>query len=163
MKQAILVILATACIAILATWREAPTSFAQDGVDLSKPEPAPLIDNYEIMEILMDPVYEKLKDSVSIEPTRRKDWRAIYLSAYTLGEQANLLFSRNDEDYMTTPEWDALTVEMRQLCADIGTAVKAKDYPAIKKSYEALIANCNACHVKFEGEEDATIVEPWDL
>ncbi len=128
--------------------------------DLTLAEPQPLVDNHEIMDLMIDPTYELLKDAAAVEPDGRKGWRALYVHSYAMGEIANLLFARNDQEYMATPEWDQLVVEMRKLCNAIAEATKAQDYPAVKQHYEALIVNCNACHTKFE-PEDATEVKPW--
>ena len=146
-------------LAAAATLQISPL-FAADEADPTLPEPRPLIDCYELMDILMDPAYEGLKDATEVEPTGRKGWRALYVYSYSLAELANLLFSRTDEDYMGTPEWNELAVEMRERCVAIAEAAKAKDFPAVQKNYELVIQNCNACHQKFE-PEDATEVKPW--
>ena len=120
-------VLALTIVAATA-WQNAPL-FAEDA-DFSKFEAQPLIDNYELMDFMVDPVYEKLKEAASVEPTGRKGWRALYFNAYSMGELANLLFSRTDQEYMGTPEWNELARQMRQFCNNIGAATKAKDCPA---------------------------------
>lgn len=153
-----------ACIGVVALIGAATlqrTAYLESTKDLTLAEPQPLVDTYDLMDLIFDPTYESLKEAVSVEPEGRREWRAIYIHAYVMGELANLLFARNDHEYMTTKEWDDLVIEMRRLADNIGEATKAKDYPAAKSNYEALVANCNACHTKFE-PEDATEVKVWD-
>ena len=130
-------------------------------VDRTVQEPLALLDCYEMMDLMMDPVYENLKNAVAVEPAGRKEWRAIYVPTYQIGEQANLLFSRKDEDYMLTDDWKKQAVELRESAYALGEAVKARDYAAVKAKYTALIDSCNKCHTVLN-LEDAPKVEYVD-
>ena len=161
MKHAIMFVAAVTIAATSGLWLPLSPLHAQDAapaVDPNVTVARPLVDTYELMDFMMDPVYEELKDAVAAEPTGRAGWRAIYVAAFTLGEQANLLFSRTDQDYMKTPEWAKATVDMREKANAIGLAVRNQDYAAAKAGYAVLIESCNACHKQFEPE--APVVEP---
>ena len=144
---------AVGCVALLGADEAAK--------DLSVPEETPVIDTYEVMEFMMDPAYEALKDALVTEPEGRRGWRAVYVASYTVAEQANLLFSRNDEEYMLTPEWDQMSADMRQKAAAIGDTVREQDYSKAKDAYLGLIQSCNACHQATD-PDNAPEVKPWD-
>lgn len=136
------------------------TVSAQEERDLSVQSPIPLLDNYELMDYMIDPVYERLKDAVAVKPEGRKGWRALYVEAFSMAELSNLVYLRDDEDYMGTDEWNEMTTISRKQSMDIVTAIKAKDYPSIRKHYESLIQTCNKCHEQFV-PDDPTEVKPW--
>ena len=94
------------------------------------------------------------------EPEGRKTWRALYVATYRLSEVANLLYFREDKEYMKTDEWKRMATQMRDHAVSIGEAVKERDIDLIRSRYEKLIQNCNDCHVQFE-PDDNTEVEPW--
>lgn len=119
-----------------------------------------VIDNVELMELLFDPYYVDLRNALKNEPEGRKEWRRAYIATYRLAEVTNLLFSREGEDYMQTPEWEALALESRAAVEKVGDAVRALDYEAAKSRYIAYIETCNKCHQTFE-PDDATVVEAF--
>jgi len=119
-----------------------------------------VIDNVELMELLFDPYYVDLRNALKKAPERRKDWRSVYIATYRLAEATNLLFSREGEDYMGTPEWNALALESRTAVEAVGEAVRELDYDLTKSRYIAFIETCNNCHTAFELEEP-TIVDAF--
>jgi hypothetical protein len=138
-------------------------ALAQSGsteADSPATEEKQIIDNVELMELLFDPYYVDLRNSLKKAPERRRDWRTVYIATYRLAEATNLLFSREGEDYMGTPEWNALALESREAVEAVGAAVRELDYELTKSRYIAFIETCNKCHEAFELEEP-TIVEPF--
>lgn len=119
-----------------------------------------VIDNVELMELLFDPYYVDLRNSLKTPPEGRKEWRRVYIATYRLAEVTNLLFSRDGEDYMKTPEWKALALESRNAIEEVGEAVRKLDYDLTKSRYIAYIETCNNCHSAFELEEP-TVVDPF--
>lgn len=123
-------------------------------------EPKAILDNGEVMEFFFDPYYVDFRNVAKEEPRGRKSWRAMYVAAYRLSEATNLLFFRDDEEYMTTEEWREESLVARDAAVALGDAVKEKDIVIIRQKYEALIETCNHCHQRFEKEEP-TEVAPW--
>lgn len=123
-------------------------------VDPQLTEAIQLVDTYEIMSLFFEEPFETLRATLLIEPKKRKQMKAIYNSAYALGEAHNLLFSRSDEDYMSDPDWASLTVAGRVILSSIGESLKTKDYPKIQESFIALVESCNDCHERFELDVD---------
>ncbi len=119
-----------------------------------------VIDNVEVMELFFDPYYVDLRNSLKTAPEGRKEWRRVYIATYRLAEATNLLFSRQGEDYMATPEWNQLALESRTAIEAVGEAVRKLDYDLTKTRYIDYIKTCNNCHSAFELEEP-TIVEPF--
>jgi hypothetical protein len=119
----------------------------------------PLVSGYELMEIFFEPYMEQLKESVAAEPDKRRGWQDIYKQALALGEASTLNLSRNDQDYMGTPEWKDLTLASRALTVEVAEAAKNQDFAAVTAKYQALVQSCNACHTKFE-PDTAPVLEP---
>jgi uncharacterized membrane protein len=121
----------------------------------------PLVATDELMEVLFEPLIEDLRAALVEEPKGRRALKAVYNPASAIAESHNLLFSRDDEDYMATPEWDALTVAGRDASMALGDAVMAQDYPGARAAFVALVKSCNACHDEFDGSiEDIDDVIP---
>ena len=152
MKKAVSVIAVTALAVGGAAWHTAGVHAQDTGVE-------PLVTGYELMEIIYKPFMEQLKESVAAEPEKRRGWQAIYKNSLALGEASALNLTRNDEDYMATPEWKELTLAVRALNVEIAEAAKKKDFPGVTEKYLALVKSCNECHTKF-AEEDAPTIEP---
>jgi hypothetical protein len=121
--------------------------------------PVPLVEAHEVMELFFEHEFETLKELMQKEPTKRNDWKGIFNGALELAEAHNLLFFRDDEDYMETDEWITLTVAGRDAALAIATSVKARDFSVIKSKYSAMVKSCNACHEEFQGDEPEVIEE----
>lgn len=121
-----------------------------------------ILETAEIMEFLMDPIYEDLKDWVESPPEKRADWRGLYVSAYTLAEINNLLYSRTGHAYMLDRDWRDLVSESRAVAAKLADSVRSReDYEAIKFNYLAVVESCNACHARYGlSEDDAPRIDP---
>ena len=121
--------------------------------------PAAVIKNQELMKLLFDPYYIDLKRSLADEPSGGKAWRQAYIAAFRICEVSNLLYLRDDKQYMQGDEWRELSDVSRSAAVEVGEAIKKLDYPLARQKYEALIKSCNTCHEKFEPTEP-TIVMP---
>ncbi len=123
---------------------------------------AQVIKTGEIMELLMDPIHEDLKDVIENPPEKRADWRGLYVAAYTLAETNNLLYSRNDHGYMLQPEWRERVTDARAVTVTLADSIKEQaEYETIKANYLAVVENCNDCHRRYDpSEQDAPRVDP---
>lgn len=127
-----------------------------------------ILSTAELMELLMDPIHEDLKDVIENPPEKRADWRGLYVAAYTLAETNNLLYSRTDHGYMLQPEWRDRVTDARAVTVALADSIKAQEeYETIKESYLAVVENCNECHLRYDPTQmDAPRVDPprpWDI
>jgi len=125
-----------------------------------------IVSTAELMKLLVDPIYEELKDAIETPPDGRNEWRALYIAAFNLAEVNNLLFSRSDEDYQATPEWIEESLEAQELGITLAESIRAQsEYETIKDNYLAVMRNCNDCHRTFEPGEIDEITPPlsWDI
>ncbi len=111
--------------------------------------PTPVDTNmHDFMEGVFQAPYRRLKAAMAAEPKDAPAWKAIRSDALILAEGGNLLLLRKPaKDADLWAKWSALS---RDAGGDLFKAAKAKDYPAAKKAYEAMLGHCNACHKKFE-------------
>lgn len=124
--------------------------------------PAEVIETGEVMELLMDPIHEDLKDFIENPPKKRADWRGLYVSAFTLAEVNNLLYSRTDHGYMLQQEWRDRVTDARAVTVTLADSIKHQDdYETIKANYLAVVENCNECHQRYDPRgDDAPRVDP---
>ena len=52
----------------------------------STPEPVPVLENVELMDLMIKPAYDALRQAVEHSPADRKGWAAIYQQAARLAE-----------------------------------------------------------------------------
>ena len=124
------------------------------------PEKA-IISTAEVMKLLVDPTYETLKDAVENPPAKRAEWRALYVAAFSLAELTNLMYSRGDEEFQHTPEWQEESKRSQEIVTKLAESVRSQaDYAVIKENYMALVTDCNECHRKFMPGEIDEIVPP---
>lgn len=153
--------------AVLACQQPAEEAAAPPGPELPAVEavevvPPPhyekqILTTAELMKLLVDPIYEDLKDAIVLPPTRRKAWRMLYIAAYNLAEVNNLLFSREDEDedkqYLYTQKWIDECLEAADVLLKLADSVRAQaEYDVLKANFLAVMNNCNRCHREFELE-----------
>jgi hypothetical protein len=113
------------------------------------------------MKLLIDPTYEKLRDAVENPPEKRAQWRALYISAYSLAELNNIYYSRGDKDFMKKPEWAEHCKLTQELSIKLAESIRAQsDYATIKTNFLAVMKNCNDCHRQFEPGEIDEILPP---
>lgn len=121
--------------------------------DASAPgEGVAVLDTYNLMELLFEPPFTKLKESMATEPADRRAWNAVKDQVGILAEVSNLVALRNELDYEKTEEWDQFAAKSRDAAIALLEPVKASDYAAAKEKYAALVESCNACHTRFEPE-----------
>ena len=135
-------------------------------------DPAPahhekqIVETAELMKLLVDPIYEELKEAIEVEPKGRKAWRALYIAAFNLAEVNNLLFSRTDEDFMLTPEWVEESLNAQRILNAFAKSVRSQsEYEVLTENYLAVMSNCNDCHRTFSPGEVDEIVPPesWGM
>ena len=103
---------------------------------------------HDYMEALFQGPYRRLKAGMAAEPKDNAGWKVIRSEALTMTEASNGLLVRKPEK--DGDEWAKYSVASRDAAADVYKAAKAKDFPAAKKAYEAMLGHCNACHKKFD-------------
>lgn len=114
----------------------------------------------ELMKLLVDPMFEDLKDAIENSPEKRKDWRSLYIAAFNLAELSNLTFSRTGKDYMETDEWTAEIIKARGEAIDLAETVRKRpEYSVLKEKFIVVMQSCNDCHVKFSADEDIDEIE----
>jgi hypothetical protein len=107
-------VIAVAVLGVLTSNR----LFAQDSRG-----PVALVEAHEIMELFFEHELENLKGFMQKEPVSRNELKGIFNGANELAEAHNLLFFRNDEDYMATEDWAALTVAGREASLTVAKSV----------------------------------------
>lgn len=123
--------------------------------------PVQVLKTEELMKIMVDPVYEDMKDWIEVPPQRRKEWRGLYIAAFSLAELSNLLYARTGEEYTDSEEWARLTTEARDITIQLAESVREQaDYETLKRNYLAVVDSCNECHERFDTEEPAQIDVP---
>jgi hypothetical protein len=117
-------------------------------------EPAPQAveaDMHHFMEYLVEPAYLRLQSSMAGAPADNAGWKAIKGDPLLLAEATNLLFARLPKE--NARAWKQTSADVRASGAALYEAAKKKDYAVARRSYEAMIKNCNACHEQFHKGE----------
>ena len=123
--------------------------------------PVQVLKTEELMKIMMDPVYEDLKDWIEVPPQRRKAWRGLYVAAFSIAELSNLMYARTGEEYTDSEEWTRLTTEARDTAIQLAESVREQaEYDILKRNYLAVVDSCNRCHERFDDEEPTQIDVP---
>lgn len=117
-----------------------------------------IINTAELMKLLMDPMFEELKDAIEKPPEGRKMWRQLYITSFNLAEVNNLLFSREPEkkkEYIGTQLWIDESIEAVDLLTKLAESVREQsEYDVLKANFTAVLNNCNQCHRVFEDEDE---------
>lgn len=122
--------------------------------------PIQILEADELMKLLVDPMFEDLKDAIENPPEKRKHWRSLYIAAFNLAEVNNLTFSRTGNDYMETEEWTAEIVKARGEVIDLAETIRTRpEYAELKEKFIVVMQSCNDCHVKFSADEDIDEIE----
>jgi len=141
-------------VATVAVFSAQPAVLAQeeevDPATDDATEPVPVLSGYNLMATFFHDPYEALEETLAEEPADRRAWRSIRDNAYALAEASNLLFSRNDMEYMGKEEWNKLSVEGRQAAVALGDSTREQDYAKSRAAFVALVESCNKCHEAFE-------------
>ncbi len=114
-----------------------------------------VLDAAELMKLMVDPTFENLKDAIENPPAKRKEWRMLYIAAFSLAELNNLSYSRTGNDYMETEEWTDFVTKARAETIDVAETVRSRpDYEIMKDKFITVMESCNDCHVKFSADEE---------
>lgn len=122
-------------------------------------QPAPVLDNVDLMDLMVKPAYDDLQRSVAQAPADRKAWAGIYQKAARLAEIENLLFLRTRAGEERKAEWATRAGAARQASADVAAAAlrglrntSATDLDELTRRLPAVADGCNACHRAFARE-----------
>ncbi|MBX3442728.1 MAG: cytochrome c [Planctomyces sp.] len=108
-------------------------------------------DMHEFMEYVFEPTYLRLKPKLAAETADNAAFKAIKSDSLILAEAGNLLLIRQpDEDQA---DWAKHSIGVRDAGGELYRAAKAKNFPASKQHFAAMIQHCNACHDQFAGGE----------
>src|SRR5438270_433033 len=100
--------------AMTAAQAAAPQASAQ-------PQPSPVLDNVDLMDLMVKPAYDALRQAVTHPPADRKAWAILYQQAARLAELENLLFFRVRAGNERQGEW----IERAARARDASAAVAA--------------------------------------
>lgn len=108
-------------------------------------------DMHEFMEYEFEPVFKRLKPAMAEDQSAGPNWKLIKSDALILAEGGNLLLMRGPKE--EAAKWAEHSRTLRVLGGKLYRAAKAKDFPAARDQYAAMVKNCNACHNDFAGGE----------
>jgi hypothetical protein len=91
-------------------------------------QPVAVLDNVDLMNLMIKPAYEALRQAMAQPPADRKAWAALYQQAARLAEVENLLFFRTRAGEGRQLEW-------------VGRAARARDASAACAAPLPLISN----------------------
>jgi len=128
-------------------------------------QPAPVLDNVDLMDLMLKPAYDELQQAMARPPADRKAWAALYQKAARLAELENLLFFRTRAEEPRKAEWAAKAARARQATADVAAAAllglrsaRPADFAIVSASFPAVSDGCTACHRAFARE--APVIKP---
>lgn len=119
--------------------------------------PVQVMETKEMMKILMDPLWEDIRDLTEKEPKLRRDWRSLYIATFSLAEDHNLLFNRQGSDYHQTEEWKKFSIDGLKASIALAESVRDQNFEAVLENKTKVMNTCNACHQQFEPMEAPTI------
>ena len=129
------------------------------------PQPAPVLDNVDLMDLMVKPAYDELQQAMARPPADRKAWAALYQKASRLAELENLLFFRTRAEESRKAEWAGRAARARLASADVAAAallglrsVRPEDFAIVRASFPAVSDGCTACHRAFARE--APVIRP---
>lgn len=166
MKRVQILVALSTCLVLMAAYNLSTSKTAITGTEIVHAadevvKEKQILETAELMKLLVDPIYEDLKDAIETPPEKRKDWRSLYIAAFSLAELNNLNFSRTGEEYTDNEEWIAFSIKSRDQVVDFAEAVRERpDYAILKEKYLLVMENCNACHAKFAPDEEIDEIEP---
>jgi cytochrome c556 len=128
-------------------------------------QPAAVLDNVDLMDLMLKPAYDELQQAMATPPADRKAWAALYQKAARMAELENLLFFRTRAEESRKAEWAAAAGHARQASADVATAAllglrnaRPADFANVRAVFPAVAAGCTACHRAFARE--APVIKP---
>jgi hypothetical protein len=127
-----------------AAEKDAPTDSAAAAVPVEG-------DMHEFMEYVFEPPYKRLKAALAGETLDKAAFKTVKSDGLILAEGGNLLLMRSPEK--DAAAWKERAIAVREAGAELYRAGKAKDADASRKTFAALLKNCNACHDQFADGE----------
>jgi cytochrome c556 len=128
-------------------------------------QPVAVLDNVDLMNLMIKPAYEALRQAMAQPPADRKAWAALYQQAARLAEVENLLFFRTRAGEGRQLEWVGRAARARDASAAAASAAllglrsaTATDFEHVRSTLPAVAAACNACHQAFTRE--APVIKP---
>lgn len=106
-------------------------------------------DMHEFMEYAFEPQYKRLREVMAAAPEANSQWKSIKGDALSLAEGGNLLLMRVPDEGESL--WKKFSAGVRRDGSSLYRAARSKDYEAAKKSYAAMLNQCNRCHQEFAG------------
>ena len=128
-------------------------------------QPAPLLENVDLMDLMVKPAYDALRQASAGQPPDRKAWAVLYQQAARLAEVENLLFFRTRAGDGRQQEWAARAASARDASAAVAAAAllglrgaQAADFDRVRAALPAVAETCTACHRAFARE--APVIKP---
>jgi hypothetical protein len=129
------------------------------------PQPAPVLENVELMEQMIKPAYDGLRQAMDGPPADRTAWAEVYRRAAQLAELENLLFFRTRAGESRQAEWAGKAARARDAASDVAAAAlrslrgtATADDERTQALFPAIAAACTACHRAFARE--APVIKP---
>jgi hypothetical protein len=131
----------------------------------STAQPMPVLENVELMDLMIKPAYEALRQTMSRPPADRKGWADIYQQAARLAELENLLFLRTRAGESRRTEWATAAARARDASARLTSAAalglrsaQPADFDRMRAVFQSIAEGCTACHRAFARE--APVIKP---
>ena len=128
-------------------------------------QPVPVLENVDLMDLMLKPAYDELRQAMTKAPEDRKAWAALYQKAARLAELENLLFFRTRAEESRRPEWAAAAGHARQASAEVAAAALLglrragpDDFATVRATFPAVSSGCTGCHRAFSRE--APVIKP---
>jgi len=131
----------------------------------STAQPMPVLENVELMDLMIKPAYDALRQTMAHAPTNRKGWADIYQQTARLAELENLLFFRTRAGESRRTEWASAAGRARDASARLASAAvlglrsaQPADFDRMRAAFPAISEGCTACHRAFARE--APVIKP---
>jgi len=128
-------------------------------------QPMPVLENVELMDLMIKPAYDALRQTMEHPPADRKGWAAIYQQAARLAELENLLFLRTRAGESRRTEWASAAGRARDASARLANtaalglrSTQAADFDRMRGAFPPIADACTACHRAFARE--APVIKP---
>jgi hypothetical protein len=129
------------------------------------PRPAAVLENVDLMDLMLKPAYDALREGIAHPPADRKGWAALYQQAARLAEMENLLFFRTRAGEARQVEWETRAAKARDASAAVAAAAllglrnaQSADFDRVRAAFPAVSEACTACHRAFARE--APVIKP---
>ena len=155
-----LVLLALAFVGIYIGSQSTSSAYQDEGVHIAtkmnagKPVEAAL---HEFMEYYNQPVYERLKATLSKPSLGKDDWKSLTSDSLLLAEVGNLLLLRPKGD--DNESWSGLSTRVRNSGTFLyQTAQEKASKSEVQAAFQKVLNDCNACHQKYaDGQPNLTL------